>query len=65
MIAQTDNAGSKIDSGKWTTWVYPWGEGVPQAEVPAGISLSLAAELLDQQELRRSCRYVCRYRRDG
>ena len=50
VIAQTDNAGSKIDSGKWTTWVYPWGEGVPQAEVPAGISLSLAAELLDQQE---------------
>lgn len=39
VIAQTDNAGSKIDSGKWTTWVYPWGEGVPQAEVPAGISL--------------------------
>ena len=35
VIAQTDNAGSKIDSGKWTTWVYPWGEGVPQAEVPA------------------------------
>lgn len=28
----------------------PVGEGVPQAEVPAGISLSLAAELLDQQE---------------
>ena len=50
VIAQTDNAGSKIDSGKWTTWVYPWGEGVSQAEVPAGISLSLAAELLDQQE---------------
>ena len=50
VITQTDNAGSKIDSGKWTTWVYPWGEGVPQAEVPAGISLSLAAELLDQQE---------------
>ena len=50
VIAQTDNAGSKIDSGKWITWVYPWGEGVPQAEVPAGISLSLAAELLDQQE---------------
>lgn len=50
VIAQTDNAGSKIDTGKWTTWVYPWGEGVPQAEVPAGISLSLAAELLDQQE---------------
>ena len=41
VIAQTDNAGSKIDSGKWTTWVYPWGEGVPQAEVPAGISLFL------------------------
>ncbi|HJG37701.1 SIS domain-containing protein [Enorma phocaeensis] len=50
IIALTDNAGSKIDTGKWTTWVYPWGEGVPQAEVPAGISLSLAAELLDQQE---------------
>ena len=34
VIAQTDNAGSKIDSGKWTTWVYPWGEGVPQPRSP-------------------------------
>lgn len=50
VIAQTDNAGSGIDNGEWTCWVYPWGEGVPQAEVPAGISLALAAELLDQQE---------------
>ena len=50
VVALTDCEGSKIDNGKWTTWVYPWGEGVPQAEVPAGISLSLAAELLDQQE---------------
>lgn len=46
----TDCEGSKIDNGKWTTWVYPWGEGVPQAEVPQGIGALIAAELLDQQE---------------
>lgn len=50
VIVQTDNAGSGIDNGEWTCWVYPWGEGVPQAEVPAGISLALASELLYQQE---------------
>ena len=50
VIALTDCEGSKIDNGKWTTWVYPWGEGVPQAEVPQGIGALMAAELLDQQE---------------
>ena len=50
VIALTDNAGSAVDAGDWPCWVYPWGEGVPQAEVPAGISLLLAAELLDRQE---------------
>ncbi|MFR7798056.1 MAG: SIS domain-containing protein [Collinsella sp.] len=46
----TDCEGSKIDNGKWTTWVYPWGEGVSQVEVPQGIGALIAAELLDQQE---------------
>ena len=50
VVALTDCEGSKIDNGKWTTWVYPWGEGVPQAEVPQGIGALIAAELLDQQE---------------
>ena len=50
VIALTDCEGSKIDNGKWTTWVYPWGEGVSQAEVPQGIGALIAAELLDQQE---------------
>ena len=50
VVAMTDCEGSKIDNGKWTTWVYPWGEGVPQAEVPQGIGALIAAELLDQQE---------------
>lgn len=50
VVAMTDCEGSKIDNGKWTTWVYPWGEGVPQAEVPQGIGVLMAAELLDQQE---------------
>ena len=27
VVALTDCEGSKIDNGKWTTWVYPWGEG--------------------------------------
>lgn len=50
VVAMTDCEGSKIDNGKWTTWVYPWGEGVSQAEVPQGIGALIAAELLDQQE---------------
>ena len=50
VVAMTDCEGSKIDNGKWTTWVYPWGEDVPQAEVPQGIGALIAAELLDQQE---------------
>ena len=50
VVAMTDCESSKIDNGKWTTWVYPWGEGVPQAEVPQGIGVLMAAELLDQQE---------------
>lgn len=50
VIALTDCEGSKIDNGKWTTRVYPWGEGVSQAEVPQGIGALIAAELLDQQE---------------
>lgn len=50
VIALTDCEGSKIDNGKWTTQVYPWGEGVSQAEVPQGIGALIAAELLDQQE---------------
>lgn len=36
VVALTDCEGSKIDNGKWTTWVYPWGEGVPQAEGASG-----------------------------
>lgn len=50
VVALTDCEGSKIDDGKWTTWVYPWGEGVSQVEVPQGIGALIAAELLDQQE---------------
>ena len=50
VVAMTDYAGSKIDNGKWTTWVYPWGKGESQAEVPQGIGVLMAAELLDQQE---------------
>ncbi len=49
VVALTDCEGSKIDNGKWTTWVYPWGEGVSQAEVPQDWAL-IAAELVDQQE---------------
>lgn len=50
VIAQTDNAESAINTGNWPCWVYPWHDEVPTAEVPSGISLSLAGELLDQQE---------------
>lgn len=50
VVAMTDCEDSKIDNGKWTTWVYPWGKGESQAEVPQGIGVLMAAELLDQQE---------------
>ena len=50
VVAMTDYTGSKIDNGKWTTWVYPWGKGESQAEVPQGIGVLMAAELLHQQE---------------
>ena len=39
VVAMTDCEGSKIDNGKWTTWVYPWGEGVPQTYAMAICSL--------------------------
>ena len=42
VVAMTDCEGSKIDNGKWITWVYPWGEGVSQAEVPQGIGALIA-----------------------
>lgn len=50
IIALTDRAGSRIDSDQWVTWVYPWGDGVPTREVPSGIALLLAGELLAAQE---------------
>ena len=59
VIAQTDNAGSKIDSGKWTTWVYPWKGAASARRTRCGRAARSAGGL------RRSCRYVCWYRRDG
>lgn len=50
VVVMTDNANSKIAAGDWETIVYPWGDGVPTADIPSGLSLALAAELLDQQE---------------
>lgn len=34
----------------WITWVYPWDEALHAAEIPGGIVLSLAAELVKAQE---------------
>lgn len=50
VLALTDTAGSRIDQERWATWVYPWGEDIPQAEVPIGITLKVAAELIRAQE---------------
>lgn len=50
VLALTDAAGSRIDQDRWTTWVYPWGDNIPQAEVPIGITLQVAAELIQAQE---------------
>lgn len=50
VITLTDGKGSKCDDARFISWVYPWGDGVPTAEVPSGITLLLAAELLRAQE---------------
>lgn len=50
VIALTDGKGSKSDDPRFIAWVYPWGDGVPTSEVPSGITLALAAELIKAQE---------------
>ncbi|MCI1664785.1 MAG: SIS domain-containing protein [Atopobiaceae bacterium] len=50
VIAMTNNAGSRIDNGEWPCWVYEWGNDVPTAQIPSGMSLSLAAELVNEQD---------------
>lgn len=50
VITLTDCANSKCDDARFIPWIYPWGDNVPTSEVPSGITLSLAAELLKAQE---------------
>lgn len=50
VITMTHAPGSKADSGKWISWVYPWGDDQKTCDIPSGISLSIAAELLASQE---------------
>lgn len=50
VIALTDSKGSKIDQDDFIVWVYPWGDGVPTAEVPLGICPMIAAEVIRAQE---------------
>ncbi|QNK41210.1 SIS domain-containing protein [Caproicibacter fermentans] len=50
VVTLTDKTGSKVDDPRFITWVYPWGDHVPTAEVPLGICPALAAELIKAQE---------------
>ena len=50
VVMMTNHPGSAADSDKWISWIYPWGEDLKTSEIPSGISLSLAAELLSAQE---------------
>lgn len=50
VITMTHAPGSKADSEKWISWVYPWGDDQKTRDIPSGISLSVAAELLKAQE---------------
>lgn len=50
VVIMTHQPGSKADSGKWISWVYPWGGELKTIEIPSGISLSIAAELILAQE---------------
>lgn len=49
-VMMTHQPGSKADSGNWISWVYPWEGELKTTEIPSGISLSIAAELLAVQE---------------
>lgn len=50
VITLTHALGSQADSEKWMSWVYPWGDDQKTCDIPSGISLSIAAELLKAQE---------------
>ncbi|MFR2627400.1 MAG: SIS domain-containing protein [Collinsella sp.] len=65
VIVQTDNAGSGIDNGEWTCWVYPWGEEFRRRRCPpASLWLSLPSSWISGR-LCRPCRHVRRHRQDG
>ena len=50
VIMMTNRPGSPADSDHWISWVYPWDCALHTRDIPSGITLSLAAELLKQQE---------------
>lgn len=50
VVMMTNHPGSPADSEQWISWVYPWGDHLKTSEIPSGISLSIAAELLASQE---------------
>ena len=50
VVMMTNHPGSPADSNQWISWIYPWGDNLKTCEIPSGISLSLAAELLAAQE---------------
>ena len=50
IVMMTNHPGSPADSDKWISWIYPWGDNLKTCEIPSGISLSLAAELMAAQE---------------
>ena len=52
VVTLTDNAGSKADDPRFIAWVYPWGDGVPTAEVP--LTNLHAGEVLDEADLPRA-----------
>lgn len=50
VIMMTHQPGSPADSDQWISWVYPWGDNLKTIEIPSGISLSIAAEMIAAQE---------------
>ena len=50
VVMMTNHPASPADSEQWISWVYPWGDHLKTSEIPSGISLSIAAELLASQE---------------
>lgn len=50
VVTLSHNENSKCISPEFISWLYPWGDNVETAKIPLGVTLLLAAELIEAQE---------------